>query len=284
MKVQTTMCSSKLYVITDEIVMKTMKQALKKAQIGGPAMDIQIIVVGKTGAGKSALINSIIDLEREIAREGGETNRCSEAVQKYYCSDVVPGVNVTVIDTPGLQDIHQKEQSYIQEMKSKCGEVTLVLYCMKMTDHRLTNDDKVVMQKLYHAFGPKFWERVVFVLTFANNEKCKLRDSRDAPGPEPYRTNRAVWLELKKQRFSGRILHREKAINDFLKNIQSDIKSVKFSVSGDYKETVEENSEVLINPMHLPDRENWLLNLLTLCCNEIKEEHKFSKLSLNNSK
>ena len=277
------MYSSKLYVITDEIVMKTMKQALENAQIGGPSKDIQIIVVGKTGAGKSALINSIIDLEKEIAKESGGSDPCSEGVHKYYCSNVVPGVNVTVIDTPGLQDIRQKEQSYIQEMRSKCGEVTLVLYCMKMTDHRLTIDDKVAMQKLYHAFGPKFWERVVFVLTFANNERCKLMDSRDAPGPEPYRTNRAVWLELKKQRFSGRILHREKAINDFLKSI-FDIKSVKFSVSGDYKEFVDENSEVLINPMRLPDRENWLLDLLTLCCDEIKEKHRFSKLNLNNSK
>ena len=266
--------------------MKTMKQALENARIGGPAKDIQIIIIGKTGAGKSALINSIIDLEREIAKESGGSDPCLEGVRKYYCSNVVPGVNVTVIDTPGLQDIRQKEQSYmyIQEIRSKCEDVTLVLYCMKMTDHRLTNDDKVAMQKLHEAFGPKFWERVVFVLTFANNEKCKQRDSRDAPGPEPYRTNRAVWLELKKQRFSGRILHHEKAINDFLKSIQFDITSVKFSVSGDYKETVEENSGVLINPMRLPDRENWLLDLLTLCCDEIKEKHRFSKLNLNNSK
>ena len=258
--------------------MKTMKQALENANIGGPLNDIQIIVVGKTGTGKSALINSITDLEREIAKESGGVDRCSEVVRKYYCSNVVPGVNVTVIDTPGLQDIHQQEQSYIQEMKSKCGEVTLVLYCMKMSDHRLTNDDKVAMQKLHEAFGPKFWERVKFVLTFANNERCDQSDDRDEQDPEPPYEDEVAWKELIKKRFSNRILHREKAINSFLESTFS-IKRVPFSVAGTYKPNY-----MCRNPMSLPDRDNWLLDFLTLCCNEIKEKHRFSKLNLNNSK
>ena len=278
MEVQTTMYSSKLYVITDQIVMKTMKQALENAQIGGPAKDIQIIVVGKTGTGKSALINSIIDLEITIARESRRIDRCSKTVQKYYCSNVIPGVNVTFIDTPGLQDIHQQEQSYIQEMKSKCGEVTLVLYCMKMSDHRLTNDDKVAMQKLYQAFGPKFWERVVFVLTFANYERCDQRDSGDEQDSEPPYEDDAAWKELIKKRFSNRILHRDKAINSFLESIFS-IKRVPFLVAGTYKPSFS-----CRNPMPLFDRDNWLLDFLALCCNEIKEKHRFSKLNLNNSK
>ena len=258
--------------------MKTMKQALLNAKIGGPAKDIQIIVVGKTGTGKSALINSIIGLEMKIAKEGRGINRCTEVVQKYYCSDVVPGVNVTVIDTPGLQDIHQQDQSYIQEMRSNCEEVTLVLYCMKMNDHRLTNDDKVAMQKLHQAFGPEFMERVVFVLTFANKEDCDQGDSSDEQDSEPPYEDVAAWKELIKKRFSNRILHRDKAISSFLESIFS-IKRVPFLVAGTYKP-----SYVCPNPMSLPDRDNWLLDFLTFCCNEIKEKHRFSKLKLNNSK
>ncbi|XP_019860473.1 PREDICTED: uncharacterized protein LOC109588799 [Amphimedon queenslandica] len=64
-------------------------------------------------------------------------------------------------------------------MKNECHEISLVLYCMKMTDHRFTNDDKVAMQKLHQAFGQNFWERVVFVLTFANTETLKKWDRRD---------------------------------------------------------------------------------------------------------
>ena len=259
--------------------MNTLKQVLTDAEVGD-SKDIRIIIIGKTGTGKSALINGIIDLEKKIAKEGADVERITDAVQLYRCSDVIPGVNVTVIDTPGLQDIRQQEQSYIQEMKSKCQEVTLILYCMKMTDRRLTNDDIVAMQKLHQAFGPKFWERVVFVLTFANEENCSKNDERDGPEPEPKPSleDKNAWHKIKKMRFINRIEHRSKAINTFLKRTFH-INDVPFSVAGTYEKDCDN-----LTPMVLLDRENWLFDLLSLCCHEIKEKHKFTKFSLNESK
>ena len=257
--------------------MNALRRVLTDAKVGD-SKDIRIIVLGKTGHGKSALINSII--EKEIAVEGAHMERTTDAVQLYQCPDVIPGVNVTVIDTPGLQDIQQQEQSYIQEMKSKCQEVTLILYCMKMTDHRLTNDDKVAMLKFHQAFGPKFWERVVFVLTFANEENCNIRDSRDKPepDPEPPYDDEEAWAVIIKKRFSNRIQYRSQAMNAILKDTFH-IDDVPFSVAGTYKPSRDNR-----RPMVLPDRENWLVDLLSLCCHEIKEKHKFTKLNLNNSK
>uniref|UniRef100_A0A1X7TGQ1 Caspase family p20 domain-containing protein n=1 Tax=Amphimedon queenslandica TaxID=400682 RepID=A0A1X7TGQ1_AMPQE len=256
--------------------MNTLKQVLTDAKVGY-SKDIQIVVLGKTGAGKSALINSIIDLEKEIAEESAHVEQCTDTVRLYRCSNIIPGVNVTVVDTPGLQDIHQQEQWYIQEMKSKCQEVTLILYCMKMTDRRLTNDDKVAMLKFHQAFGPKFWERVVFVLTFANQENCSKKDKRDEPEPEPEPPfeDEEAWALIMRKRFTNRINHRSKAMNSFLKDTFC-IDDVPFSVAGTYKSSFHN-----CKPMVLPDRENWLVDLLSLCCHEIKEEHKFTKLSLN---
>ena len=257
--------------------MNTLRQVLTDAKVGD-SKDIQIIILGKTGHGKSALINSII--EKEIAAEGAHMERTTDAVRLYQCSDVIPGVNVTIIDTPGLQDIRQQEQLYIKEMQSKCQEVTLILYCMKMTDHRLTNDDKVAMQKLHQAFGPKFLERVVFVLTFANKEDCRKNDERDGPEPEPKPSykDKIAWHKIRKMRFTNRIKHRSKAINTFLKRTFH-INGIPFSVAGTYEEDCDN-----LTPMVLLDRENWLYDLLSLCCHEIKEKHKFTKLSLNDSK
>ena len=259
--------------------MNTLKQVLTDVK-GGDSKEIRIIVLGKTGAGKSELINSIIDLGKAVAEEGADVERCTGAVRLYQCSDVIPGVNITVIDTPGLQDIHQQEQSYIQEMKSKCQEVSLILYCMKMTDCRLTNDDKVAMQKLHQAFGPKFWERIVSVLTFANNEDCSRRMDIDEPepDPEPPFENEEAWALIMRKRFANRIEHRSKAINAFLKDTFY-INSIPFSVAGTYKRSFKNRK-----PMVLPDRENWLGHFLSLCCQKIKDEHKFTKLSLNDSK
>uniref|UniRef100_A0A1X7U0R6 AIG1-type G domain-containing protein n=1 Tax=Amphimedon queenslandica TaxID=400682 RepID=A0A1X7U0R6_AMPQE len=265
-----------LYRSPNQRAMKTLKQVLTDAKVEY-TKDIQIIVLGKTGAGKSALINSIIDLERIVAKEGADTEPCTGTVRLYQCSNVIPGVNVTIIDTPGLQDIHQKEQWYIQQMKSKCQEVTLILYCMKMTDRRLTNDYIVAMKKLHQAFGPKFWERVVFVLTFANKEDCDERIDIDEPesDSEPPDDDDEAWAEITRKRFTHRIEHRSKAINVFLKDTFH-INDVPFSVAGTYKSHRKNRK-----PMVLPDRENWVVHFLSLCSHEIKEKHKFTKFSLN---
>lgn len=148
---------------------------------------------------------------------------------------------------------------------------------MKMTDRRLTNDDIVAMKKLHQAFGPKFWERVMFVLTFANEENCSKKDDRDQPEsePKPSYKDKEAWHKIKKTRFTNRIKHRSKAINTFLRGTFH-INDVPFSVAGAYEGNFDNPS-----PMVLPDRENWLVDFLSLCCHEIKEKHKFTKFSLN---
>ena len=133
--------------------MKTIKEFLQQRSI---SRDINILVIGKTGEGKSALINSLIELKREIAPEGAFTDCCTTTTQSYTYRSIIPGVNVTIIDTPGLQDIQNKEHKYIQEMKNKCHAISLVLYCMQLPNHRFTNDDIIAMQKFDQMFGQKF--------------------------------------------------------------------------------------------------------------------------------
>ena len=183
--------------------MATMKEILKNETA---TVDINLLVLGRTGQGKSHFVNSIIELGDKIAKEGAGTETCSLISQLYFYPNIVPGITVKIIDTPGLQDIHGREQIYIKQMKNDCKEVSLVLYCLSMTERRLTNDDKVAIQKLHQAFGPKFWERVVFVLTFANNERCDQKDDRDNDETAPsgsYNENKEAWNELLKNRFIG---------------------------------------------------------------------------------
>ena len=65
---------------------------------------------------------------------------------------ITHGVPVKVFDSPGLQDHRDKEAEYIQGMKEQCTALSLVLYCTKMTNTRLTDDDKHAMRKLTKAF------------------------------------------------------------------------------------------------------------------------------------
>lgn len=255
--------------------MSTLKQVLASE---GTRSDIHLLVVGRTGQGKSTLINSLIELGEEIAQEGAETDMCTRSTHSYVHPELLPDVRVRIVDSPGLQDIHVNEQLYIQDMKAQCQEVSLVLYCMKMTNHRLAYDDTLALRRLHQAFGPSFWKRVIFVLTFANNERCDQKDSRDEDGPEPPFSDLDAWAELIRKRFIHRVRLRSADINAFLKrNCEMD-EYANFVPAGQYKLNL-----YTPNPLKLPDRENWLYNLVKSVHSQIKK-HNFSRLNLNDSK
>ena len=265
--------------------MKTFKALLQKEYF---STDINFLVVGRTGHGKSALINSLLDIEKEVAREGEDTDSCTTLSQSYTYPNIVPGINVTIIDTPGLQDSQDKELYHISGMKNECHEASLVLYCIKMTDHRLTNDDKVAMQKLYQVFGKKFWDRVVFVLTFANDEKLEKWDRRDLDdkNDEPLNDKNKVWEKLKRERFVHRVQHRKGKLNEFVtKHLQ---------LHEAQKESQDTSQNVMIEALpagychpkfdNFLSEINWKKDLLDACYIKVKVKHKFSKLKLNKSK
>ena len=265
--------------------MKTFKELVQEENI---STDVNILVIGRTGQGKSALVNSLIELGIEIVSEGSYTDSCTQTSKSYTYPHAIPGVNVTIIDSPGLQDIQKKEQKYIQGMKNECHEISLVLYCMKMTDHRFTNDDKVAMQKLHQAFGQNFWERVVFVLTFANTETLKKWDRRDKDNrsKEPRKDDTDAWEKLKKERLTGRVQHRKEQLNVFVTEL------LQLQHKSEQSQDAAQNARFEVLPAgyydpeydNIPHGINWQHDLIAFCCNTIKHKHRLSKLKLNKSK
>ena len=215
--------------------------------------ELRLLVTGKTGVGKSTLVNGI--LGKHVAKEGARTKECTTEVTQYQAE--LHGVPVTVFDSPGLQDITGKEDEYMEDMKKKCQNLSLVLYCTKMTNNCLKDEDKYAILKLTAEFGQRFWEFAVLVLTFANYEDVERRDDRDEDeGPEPPFDDAAAWKELEKKRFEGRL---KKWKDDFHKLLMEQVGVTRDIVeripvvpAGDHRESKGNRT-----PLRLPDRENW---------------------------
>jgi hypothetical protein len=233
-------------------------------------------VIGKTGQGKSALINALAlagNHVHSVAVEGANSeNRCTSEITEY--SMVVQGIPITVFDSPGLQD--RTCMSDIRKMHERCQRgLSLVVYCTKMTNHRLAKDDKVAMRKLTQAFGETLWEYSVIALTFANNELCDRRDDRDdQDSPEPRYDDDDGWKDLLKKRFQGRLKIWEDGLKEFLVNEikvnQEIVKRIPVVPTGDYRKT--KNNEMF---HRLPDRESWINTFWEHCHSQMIKDTKF---------
>ena len=125
---------------------------------------VSILVTGKTGTGKSTLINGLVG--EEVAIVGDTLDAQTTEVKGFPVK--IQDLTVRIYDTPGLQDGFKNEVDYMKDMEKTCKNVDLILYTIKMIETRLDESDLNAMHKFTCAFGAEFWDRVLFVLTFAN--------------------------------------------------------------------------------------------------------------------
>ena len=249
-----------------EILESVMKSTHKKWP-----HNLQFLVTGITGAGKSTLLNSI--MEKILAEEGARATSCTNKLKEYKKPDIIPGVSVSLVDSPGLQDITEREDDYIRAMKTKHLGTNLILYCNRVNE-RLTKGDKETIIKLTQAFGKEFWKYVVIVLTFSN-QLCDGTDKNDPPKPSDNDSDEE-WNSYYKKKFEHRLAKRKDDFKHFLKThtpiSHHIVDNMLFVPAGTY-----ERSPNNSKPFELPDREHWLLTMLETCCRNVID-NKFATL------
>ena len=138
------------------------------------AKSISLLVLGKTGAGKSSLINSI--LGRDVTHEGGDYEIGTKEIECFR--EDVNGITVSIWDTPGLYDDSGKTKSYLEKIESLTFD--LAFFCSDMTDTRVTEQDRRIVSDFTRVLGADFWRRALFVFTFANEVKPRVDRSNPA--------------------------------------------------------------------------------------------------------
>ena len=146
--------------LSDETIRQELTEWFKNSN------EVKIFITGKTGVGKSTLVNGLVG--KKIAKEGDTLNPETSVVKGYRSKH--HSVTVTVWDSPGLQDGTNQESQYLEDMKKKCSEMDLSIYCVSLKETRFFEGcpDILAMKKLTDLFGKKMWENAMFVLTFAN--------------------------------------------------------------------------------------------------------------------
>ena len=133
-----------------------------------PRRGISILIVGKTGSGKSSLVNGIVGME--LCKAGYGPESVTYVLEPYSATVRKEGVeeNVTVWDSPGLGDGQSDKHQYVEALREIVPEVDLLVYCIRM-DQALDDDDKkALVTCLDLNKSSKIWEHSVVALTFAN--------------------------------------------------------------------------------------------------------------------
>ncbi|KAM7271034.1 hypothetical protein ACFE04_030248 [Oxalis oulophora] len=126
-----------------------------------------IMVLGKTGVGKSATINSIFD---EVKFSTDAFQMGTKKVQDVV--GTVQGIKVRVIDTPGLLPSwsdQRHNEKILQSVKQFVNKTPpdIVLYLDRLDMQSRDFGDMPLLRTITDTFGPSIWFNAIVVLTHA---------------------------------------------------------------------------------------------------------------------
>jgi GTP-binding protein EngB required for normal cell division len=157
---------------------------------------LNLVVVGKAGQGKSTLVNNLLNItegDEDAAEVGDEGLTKTKHVRVY--SRKRDGAVVNVWDTPGLFDESNAAQAKIlSELSVATGQkADLVLMCIAYARNiRVDDSHGKVMGLLTEVYGKHFWDHALFVMTLVN----EVSNRQDKGKYEKLREN--VETQLKK--------------------------------------------------------------------------------------
>ncbi|XP_056624760.1 uncharacterized protein LOC130437399 [Triplophysa dalaica] len=154
-----------------------------------------IMMIGATGAGKTTLINSminyilgvqwqdnfrlmLIDEEKQKSQAESQTSAITAYDINYMHGFHVP-YNLTIVDTPGFGNTRgishdQKITKQIQEFFTQPGgidQIDAVCFVVQASLARLTHTQQYVFDSILSIFGKDIADNIIMMVTFADGNK-----------------------------------------------------------------------------------------------------------------
>lgn len=136
--------------------------------------EYSVMVIGKTGVGKSSLINSLFG---KTVAEVGDDEATTLDIHKY--TKQIQNYSINIYDTMGIYDDVGDPKEYIKKIAENVEKAHLILFCFDSSESRWTKDNKEIIELFKNELDLQIFENTIFVFTkynvFRNSKSLENR-------------------------------------------------------------------------------------------------------------